>query len=135
MGLPESAIRFMRGAADRARKLQKTIVFPEGADPRVLEAAARLARDGVVQPILLGPAPADPPAGVTFADPRAEPHFSRFAAYYYERRRAKGVTQTEAAVMAMGSWVERQTPRPTQSVLCCTRWGRIRRREWCRASS
>ena len=43
----------MRGAVERARNLRKTIVFPEGGDPRILEAAARLARDGVVRPVLV----------------------------------------------------------------------------------
>ena len=48
---------FMSGLIERARKLKKTIVFPEGDDPRVLEAAARLAREGVVRPMLIGPKP------------------------------------------------------------------------------
>ena len=47
----------MAGLIERARKLKKTIVFPEGGDPRVLEAAARLAREGVVKPVLIGPKP------------------------------------------------------------------------------
>jgi phosphate acetyltransferase len=100
MPRPESLARFISGAIDRARKLRKTIVFPEGADPRILEAAARLARDGVVNPILIGPAPAAPPPGVTFTDPASTPQFSKYAAYYYERRRAKGITQMEAAEIA-----------------------------------
>ncbi len=100
MALPESAVQFMRGAIDRARKLRKTIVFPEGGDARILEAAARLAADEVVRPVLIGPKPANPPAGVTFVDPAATPQFSKYAAYYYERRRAKGITQVEAAATA-----------------------------------
>jgi phosphate acetyltransferase len=90
----------MRGAIERARKLQKTIVFPEGNDPRILEAAARLARDGVLRPVLIGAAPRQSPAGVTFVDPAAAPPFSKYAAYYYERRRAKGITQMEASETA-----------------------------------
>jgi|FaiFalFF_MnMetaG_3_1042247.scaffolds.fasta_scaffold00171_3 phosphate acetyltransferase len=39
---------------EEARALRATIVFPEGEDERVLEAAARLAREGIVRPILLG---------------------------------------------------------------------------------
>ena len=97
---PESLTQFMRGAVSRARTLQKTIVFPEGNDPRVLEAAARLARDGILKPVLVGPRPANAPEGVTFADPVAAPQFSKYAAYYYERRRAKGITQMEAAEAA-----------------------------------
>ena len=56
--IPESAKLFMSGLIERARKLKKTIAFPEGTDPRVLEAAARLAREGVVRPVLIGARPA-----------------------------------------------------------------------------
>jgi phosphate acetyltransferase len=37
-----------------ARRCQATIVFPEGSDPRILRAAASLACEGIVRPILLG---------------------------------------------------------------------------------
>jgi phosphate acetyltransferase len=100
MAIPESAGVFMRGVVERARKLNKTIVFPEGGDARVVEAATRLARDGVVRPVLIGPKPASAPAGVTFVDPSATPQFSKYAALYHERRRAKGITQVEAAGIA-----------------------------------
>ncbi|MBZ5578029.1 MAG: phosphate acetyltransferase [Acidobacteriia bacterium] len=99
-GTPESAARFMAGLLDRARARKKTIIFPEGSDPRVLDAAARLARDGVVKPVLLGAKPADAPPGVTFVDPAHAPALEKYAALYYERRRAKGVTQIEAVEIA-----------------------------------
>jgi phosphate acetyltransferase len=98
--VPESAKLFMSGLIERARKLKKTIAFPEGSDPRVLEAAARLARDGVVKPILIGPKPAGAPEGVAFADPAKSPALAKYAALYHERRRSKGVTQVEAAEIA-----------------------------------
>ena len=97
MAVPESAKIFLAGLVERARKRKKTIVFPEGSDPRVLEAAGRLARDGVVQPVLVGPKPANPPAGVVFADPAQSAALDRYAALYYEQRRAKGITRIEAA--------------------------------------
>jgi len=100
MAIPESARLFMSGLIERARKLKKTIAFPEGADPRVLEAAARLARDGVVNPVLIGPQPPSAPAGVRFADPASSPQLSKYTAIYYERRRAKGITQVEAGEIA-----------------------------------
>jgi phosphate acetyltransferase len=101
MTKPESAGLFMAGLIERARKLKKTIAFPEGADPRVLEAAARLAREGVAKPVLIGAKPANAPAGVEFADPAAAPAaLARYAAIYYERRRSKGITQVEAAAIA-----------------------------------
>jgi phosphate acetyltransferase len=98
--IPESAKRFMSGLIDRARKLKKTIAFPEGNDPRVLDAAARLAREGILKPVLIGPPPADAPPGVTFVDPVKSPALARYTALYYERRRAKGITQMEAAEVA-----------------------------------
>lgn len=90
----------MSGLIERARKLKKTIVFPEGNDPRVIEAAARLAREGVVKPVLVGPKPPHIADGVSFADPATSPLLSRYAALYYERRRAKGITQVESAAIA-----------------------------------
>jgi phosphate acetyltransferase len=98
--IPESAKLFMAGTVERARKLKKTIAFPEGGDARVLEAAARLAREGVVKPVLIGPRPAHAPEGVAFADPPNSALLAKYAALYYERRRAKGVTQMEAAEIA-----------------------------------
>jgi phosphate acetyltransferase len=98
--IPESAKLFMAGLIERAKKLKKTIVFPEGSDPRVLEAAARLARDGVVKPVLIGPKPAQAAEGVAFVDPATSSQLQKYAALYYERRRSKGVTQVEAAEIA-----------------------------------
>ena len=79
--IPESAKLFMTGLIERARKLKKTIVFPEGTDARVLEAAARLAREGV-----------------EFVDPANSPLLKKYAALYYERRRAKGTTDRKSVV-------------------------------------
>jgi len=98
--IPESAKLFMSGLIERARELKKTIAFPEGSDPRVLEAAARLAREGVVRPVLIGPKPDKAPEGVEFVDPGKSPLVKKYAALYYERRRAKGVTQVEAGEIA-----------------------------------
>jgi phosphate acetyltransferase len=98
--IPESARRLMSGLIERARKLKKTIVFPEGSDPRVLEAAARLARDSILKPVLIGARPAAAPEGVVFTDPGSSPALSKYAALYHERRRSKGVTQMEAAEIA-----------------------------------
>jgi hypothetical protein len=60
--IPESAKLFVSGLIERARKLKKTIAFPEGGDPRVLDAAARLAHDGVVRPLLRRFVPEPTPA-------------------------------------------------------------------------
>jgi phosphate acetyltransferase len=83
----------------RSRALGKRIVFPEGSDGRVLAAAARLARERVVHPILLGPARSGLD-GVTFIDPERSEKLGRYVALYHERRKAKGVTEQEAAKVA-----------------------------------
>ena len=74
----------------RARAAGKRIALPESEDPRVLEAAARLAADGVVEPILVGPAPASLPAGVRHVDPATSPRLDEYADIYLELTRHRG---------------------------------------------
>jgi phosphate acetyltransferase len=102
MPIPESAATFLSRHVERVRQLRtkKRIAFPEGTDARVIAAAGRLARDGVVEPILIGPKPAGAPAGVSFIDPADSQLARKYAAIYSERRRAKGVTESEAAAAA-----------------------------------
>jgi len=102
MPVPESAAVFMAEHVERLRRLprKRRIVFPEGDDARVLEAAGRLARELVLEPILIGKAPASAPAGVRFVDPAESPLAKKYGAIYYERRRAKGLTQMEALEIA-----------------------------------
>ena len=102
MAIPESAVDFMSRQVARVRAIQprKRIVFPEGCDARVLQAAARLAREGLADPILLAKPPANPPAGVAFLQPESSPQADKYAAIYLERRRAKGITRVEAAGIA-----------------------------------
>ncbi|MDX2150140.1 MAG: phosphate acetyltransferase [Bryobacteraceae bacterium] len=98
MFIPESAAAFLASQIEHVRRLpkQKRIVFPEGADARVIEAAGRLAKDGLVKPVLVGPKPAGAPEGVKFVDPATCSSTPKYAQVFFERRRAKGVTQTEA---------------------------------------
>jgi phosphate acetyltransferase len=79
----ESSVAFLARQIERVRRLPaiKRIVFPEGHDARVREAAGRLEAEGLVEPIVLGKDAAD---------------LSEYADLYYERRRAKGVSQREA---------------------------------------
>jgi len=70
----------------RARANKRTIVFPEGGEPVICEAAMALARDGLARPILIGAAPDDELAalGITTADPqtsdRLETYIDAFVA-------------------------------------------------------
>jgi phosphate acetyltransferase len=85
MSMPESATLFLARQIERLRRLpRKRIVFPEGNDPRVQSAAARLQKESLIDAILLN-------------NDLAE---TKYANLYYERRRAKGITQLEAAEVA-----------------------------------
>ncbi|RJP17945.1 MAG: phosphotransacetylase [Deltaproteobacteria bacterium] len=97
---------FLTGLRTRAAGRKKTIVLPEGEEPRVV-AAARLAADsGVATPVLLGRASriaeAAAGAGVTLAgirteDPADSPSARMFAAAYLELRGGKDVLSPEEA--------------------------------------
>jgi phosphate acetyltransferase len=91
MPLPESAAAFLAAQVERLRQVQpqRRIVFPEGDDPRVKTAADRLQREGLLTPILLTGS-----SGVSAQDAR------KYARLYFERRRAKGLTEMEAAEVA-----------------------------------
>jgi phosphate acetyltransferase len=89
MSLPEAALEFMSRQIERAKQQRpkKRIVFPEGNDPRILAAAERLGKEGVVTPILIGRG---------HVDPDHSPDLKRYARIYHERRRSKGITESEA---------------------------------------
>src|SRR6202000_2064871 len=61
---------------------------------------ARLARQEILQPILIARGPASVPDGVTLIDPETSPATPRYAALYYASRRAKGITPREPAAIA-----------------------------------
>jgi phosphate acetyltransferase len=85
MPVPASATAFLEQQKLRLSRFapRKRIVFPEGEDTRVREAAARLRAEGLVEPILIGPANDD-----------------RYWRPLHERRRAKGMTELEARALA-----------------------------------
>jgi phosphate acetyltransferase len=49
-----SDVKPLEAILDRARRSARTIAFPEVEDERVVRAAVRLARDGIVRPLLVG---------------------------------------------------------------------------------
>ncbi len=91
--------------ADRARARPRTVVFPEGDDPRTLAAVAEIQRRGLLQPVLIGTpdrireglsrAGGDPDAARTI-DVRGAEGTGRYATHLWGRRRARGMTESEA---------------------------------------
>ena len=68
---------FRQELLQRARARRARIIFPEGADPRVQAAAARLKAEGILEPILIGP------GGII---PLQDPRISRVAQHLRDRR-------------------------------------------------
>ena len=96
---------FEYGLIARARADRQCIVLPEGDDDRILRAAGRLLRRGVVSLIILG----DPASltrrahdlgvdldGVELIDPENSPLTDEFATQYAELRKHKGVDFEQA---------------------------------------
>lgn len=93
MQVPESAQEFLARQTERlrARARRARIAFGEGDDARVQEAAARLVKEGLVEPILIGR------SGV---DPEHAPKLNEYARILHERRRSRGMTEMEARKLA-----------------------------------
>jgi phosphate acetyltransferase len=105
MNPPESARLFLERqmARLRAQPKRRRIVFPEGDDPRILEAAARLRQDGLIEPILI--CRPGTPSGMECVEPSTSPRLKAYARILYERRHARGMTETEAQRAAQSSLV------------------------------
>jgi malate dehydrogenase (oxaloacetate-decarboxylating)(NADP+) len=95
----------MRVIIHRARNEPKRIVYAEGENAKILEAAAAVVADGIALPILLGneetirtvAAHADLRLdGMTIVDPTASDRLSDYADELYALRHRKGVTRDYA---------------------------------------
>ena len=98
----------MYGFGDMIEKLKanpKTIVFPEGSDPRILEAASRLLAANFLKPILLGNVDeinrsAEDAGynirGAQIIDPENYDKFDEMVETFCELRKSKGMTPEKA---------------------------------------
>ena len=94
---------------NRARRHTWSIVLPEGDEPRTVQAAAKVLKEGLAKPILLGD-PADINAvaretgtdlsGIEIVDPKDSPKAGEYAGALCALRRAKGLTSEDAARLA-----------------------------------
>ncbi len=95
----------MRGIITRATSDPRRVVFPEGAEPKVLRAARIVADEGIAEPVLLGDravieqtaaalgVPLDDVEVVDIATARRR---DAYAAHLWERRQRKGLSLAEA---------------------------------------
>lgn len=91
----------------KAASLKKTIVLCEGEDRRVVEAAAQITKEGIAKIVLIGNeeeakkiAPGVDLTGITLIDPLTSEKTAEYAKILYEARKAKGMTEEQAAVQA-----------------------------------
>ena len=91
---------------EKARKNVKTIVLPEGDEKRTIQAAAFVKKEGLAEPVLIGKQELVLAAaaeigvsidGITVVDPEKSEKAGEYAAALYELRKAKGVTEEQAA--------------------------------------
>jgi len=80
-------MKLMDAMCAKARSDLRKIVFPEGDEPRTVEAAAILRDQGLAEPVLLTP-------------DRTTADANRYASALYELRKSKGVTPEGAATLA-----------------------------------
>lgn len=96
---------FLKEIRDKVKALDKSIVFPEGEEPRILKAVAFLTQRGILHCTLLG----DPEnierlarqtgidlRGVESIDPLQSDDFEAYVQEYFELRRHKNISMEDA---------------------------------------
>ena len=102
--------KYLRGLMDKAKLLHKTIVLPEGEDLRILEAAHIIASEKVAKIIILGnedeiknhfASKGWSLDDISVIKPENSPHLQEYTNLLYELRKEKGLTQEDAAKLAL----------------------------------
>ena len=97
---------------EQLKKNPKSIVFTEGADPRILEAASRLLASNFLKPVLLGnPAEIEKSAeeagynirGAVIIDPTNYDRFDEMVEQFCEIRKSKGMEPEQARKILSGA--------------------------------
>lgn len=93
--MPPSATALLLRIEERLRGMaaRKTIVFPEGDDPRIQQAARQLAGRQLVEPVLI--ARQEVP-GLRTIQPERSGRLDEYAGLYLRRRAHRGATEREA---------------------------------------
>lgn len=87
---------FLARMKSAAKADKKTIVLPEGEDPRTIEAAKKIVEEGLANLVVLGNPDEIKIDGVTVIDPRTAEKKQAYAEKFAELRAKKGVTLPEA---------------------------------------
>ncbi len=94
----------------RAGENKKTIVLPESYDPRTVEAASKILKEGFANVVMVGDeaeirkvAPEWNLDGVDFVNPKAFDKFNEYVAKLVELREKKGMTEEKAKELLLTS--------------------------------
>lgn len=102
--------KYITSLLAKAKQNLKTIVLPEGEDPRVLEAAHIITEEGAAKIIILGnvqemkahfAAKGWSTDGIEFIEPEKSPRLNEYTELLYELRKEKGLTREDAAKLAL----------------------------------
>lgn len=94
--------------AAKVKESNPTIVFPEGFDERILEAAVRLKKEGILNPILVGKKQVIEPkakdinvdiSDLNIYDPQDYPDFEELVDAFVERRKGKSTPEQAREIL------------------------------------
>ncbi len=103
---------FIEQLKEKARSNRKTIILPEGMDKRTYEAAAQIKREDFADIILLA-TPEEVETygkgynidGIAIINPREYSKTKEYAEDFYQLRKAKGMTPTQAYAMLVSDYM------------------------------
>ncbi|EHF01708.1 phosphate acetyltransferase [Olsenella sp. oral taxon 809 str. F0356] len=87
---------FLQRMKDAAKADVKTVVLPEGEDPRTIEAARKIVAGGLAKLVILGDPSQIDVEGAEVIDPRTSEQHEAYAQKFAELRAKKGVTIEQA---------------------------------------
>lgn len=95
---------FLTKTIQRAAADPQTIILPEGSDQRTIDAAAKVAEQGIAHLIVVSrnPLPDLEALGIEVVDPGAYPHSEEMAQELFQLRQAKGMTLEQAQDLVKG---------------------------------
>ncbi|OQY26788.1 MAG: phosphate acetyltransferase [Candidatus Cloacimonetes bacterium 4572_55] len=98
-------MNFVESIREKAKQAGKSIVLPEGNDPRTVQAAATIQSKGLANVIMLGDEKTINQhaeglgvdiSGLKIITPENDPNFDKFTDLYYQKRQAKGMTREKS---------------------------------------
>ncbi len=113
----DQSFALMRDIITLAKQEPKRVVYPEGEDPRILQAAQAVITQGLARPILLGRAEVvrehindlgltmREGTDFTLIDPQTDNAIEDYAQAYYTLRQRDGVTLGEARIHLRSRWL------------------------------